>query len=208
MKKLLILLFSIYFLSSHSVFADDISDFTIEDISLGDSLLDYMTEDEILEEIEKTKHLFSHLKEPNKYAYIRFNGNPTTYDSIDFIIKNNAVNKYVGNKNEKYIILYVAGHISYIDDFTNCIQERDEVAKVLSIMFSDAQKTENAYKDPEDPSGNSIRDEIDFSFASGAEIEAECADFDETYRLKNNRGEGLLVSISHEKIIIWLYDRK
>ena len=56
MKKLLILLFSIFFLSSHSVFADDISDFQIEGISIGDSLLDYMTEDEILKEIEINKY--------------------------------------------------------------------------------------------------------------------------------------------------------
>ncbi len=55
MKKLLILLFSLFFLSSPSVFADDISDFQIEGISIGDSLLDYMTEEEILEEIERTK---------------------------------------------------------------------------------------------------------------------------------------------------------
>ena len=52
MKKLLILLFSLFFLSSPSVFADDISDFQIEGISIGDSLLNYMTEDEILKEIE------------------------------------------------------------------------------------------------------------------------------------------------------------
>ena len=49
MKKLLILLFSLFFLiSSPSIFADDISDFQIEGISIGDSLLDYMTEDEIM----------------------------------------------------------------------------------------------------------------------------------------------------------------
>ena len=62
MKKLLALLFSIFFLSSPSVFADDISDFEIEGISIGDSLLDYMTEEEILEEIERTKDFFYHLK--------------------------------------------------------------------------------------------------------------------------------------------------
>ena len=48
MKKLLIILFSLFFLSSPSVFADDISDFQIEGISIGDSLLDYMTEDEFI----------------------------------------------------------------------------------------------------------------------------------------------------------------
>ena len=51
MKKLLILLFSIFLLSSPSVFADDISDFEIEGMSIGDSLLDYMTEEKILKEI-------------------------------------------------------------------------------------------------------------------------------------------------------------
>jgi hypothetical protein len=70
MKKLLVLLFSLLFLSSPSVFADDISDFQIEGISIGDSLLDYMTEEEILEAIESTKNEYFYLKEPNKYAHI------------------------------------------------------------------------------------------------------------------------------------------
>ncbi|SVC07743.1 uncharacterized protein METZ01_LOCUS260597, partial [marine metagenome] len=47
MKKLLLLLFSILFLSSPSVFAKDISDFEIEGMSIGDSLLDYFSEEEI-----------------------------------------------------------------------------------------------------------------------------------------------------------------
>ena len=47
MKKLLILLFSFFLLSSPSVFADDISDFEIEGISIGDSLLDHFSESEI-----------------------------------------------------------------------------------------------------------------------------------------------------------------
>jgi len=45
MKKLLILLFSFFLFGLSSVFADDISDFQIEGISIGDSLLHYMTED-------------------------------------------------------------------------------------------------------------------------------------------------------------------
>ena len=58
MKKLLILLFSFLLLSSPSVLADDISDFEIEGISIGDSLLDYMTEDEILKGMEVTKDYY------------------------------------------------------------------------------------------------------------------------------------------------------
>ena len=74
MKKLLILLFSLFFLSTTSVFADDISDFQIEGINIGDSLLDFMTEDEILEEIERTKDWYHFLKEPNKYVNIFLEG--------------------------------------------------------------------------------------------------------------------------------------
>ena len=72
MKKLLILLFSFFLLSSQSIFADDISDFTIEGISIGNSLLDYMTEDEILEEIELSISLNDnyYLNEPFKYLDI------------------------------------------------------------------------------------------------------------------------------------------
>lgn len=70
MKTLLILLFSLFFLSPFSVFAEDISDFTIEGIGIGDSLLDFMTEDEILEEIEMNLDRYYYLKEPNKYAHI------------------------------------------------------------------------------------------------------------------------------------------
>jgi len=208
MKKLSILLFSLFFLSSPSVFADDISDFSIEGISIGDSLLDYMIEDEILEQIERTKDYFLHLKEPNKYAFIKLTRDFPTYDSVDFLIKNNAVNQYVGNKNEKYTILYVAGYIKYIEDFDSCIQKRDEVVKVLSRMFPDIQKIENVYKSIQDPSGNSIRDDIQYNFDSGAEVEAECSDFEETYRVKNNMGEGLLVSITHEETKRWFSDHK
>ena len=88
MKKLLILLFSIFFLSSPSVFADDISDFEIEGINIGDSLLDYMTEDEILEGIERTKNDYLYLSEPHKYAEVYLYKNLQTYSGLSFFVTN------------------------------------------------------------------------------------------------------------------------
>ena len=49
--KILLTLFVLLF--SSSVFADDISDFQIEGMSIGDSLLDYFTKKEIQENLEK-----------------------------------------------------------------------------------------------------------------------------------------------------------
>ena len=50
MKKLSTYLFLILFSFSAPSFADDISDFQIEGMSIGDSLLDYFSEEKIEEE--------------------------------------------------------------------------------------------------------------------------------------------------------------
>ena len=208
MKKLLILLFSFFLLSSPSVFADDISDFQIEGISIGESLLDYMTEDEILENIERTKDFFAYLKEPNKYAEVYLSQDFSIYERMSFFIKNNSTNQYVTNKNEKYTILLIRGLISYIEDFDSCIQKRDEIVEVLSTMFSNTQKTEMVWTDETEPSGNSIFDDVTFTFDSGGNIVARCNNWDENYRIKNNFSEGLSIAISTKEIFEWGTDYK
>ena len=206
MKKLLILIFSIFFLSSPSVYADDISDFSIEGISIGDSLLDFMTEEEILKEIEKTKDWYSILNEPNKYAEINFLKNFKTYDFASVFVKNNYTNQYVSNKNEKYTILSVSGKITYNEDFDSCIVKRDEIEAVLSKMFPNAQKTEDIFQYGGDPSGESIIDAVYFELDSGGEIEVSCNDYEETYRIKRNWSDLLNVAIDTEEIVSWLRD--
>ena len=206
MKKLLVLLFSLFFLSSQSVFADDISDFEIEGISIGDSLLDYMTEEEILEEIELNKDYFYYLEEPYKYAEVYLFNYSSTYEAgLSFMIKNNSRNQYISNKNEKYKILYIRGMKNYFNDFDSCIQKRDKVAEELSNMFPNTQKIEHKNSThPIDPSGNSIVNNRYFVFDSGAVIQMTCIDFEETLRLKNNWSEGLDIIISTEEVQSWL----
>jgi len=206
MKKLLILLFSILLLSSPSVFADDISDFQIEGISIGDSLLDYMTEDEILTEIQISLSLndYSHLSEPKKYLDVYLYKDFPTYDKVSFLINNNSLNKYVIDKNEKYRIVYIRGLIDFNEDFDNCIQERDEIEEVLSKMFLHAEKIKSVY--PSSGDSNGVVNEVSFEFDSGNSIGAYCTNYDETWRIKNNRTEGLTVQIKLKEIFTWLDD--
>ena len=207
MKKLLVLLFSIFFLSSPSVFADDISDFSIEGISIGDSLLDYMTEDEILEEIEITKDWYTFLKEPRKFSHIYLRRDFITYDEVSFLIKNNSSNKYLTNKNEKYKILFLAGSKHYIEDLEGCMKERDEVVKIISQMFPGLIKEEYSYSHSGDPSGNSMKYDVYFQHSSGAEIEVSCDNFEENLRISNNFSEGLNLSISSAETTNWLISK-
>ena len=206
MKKLLILLFSLFLLSSSSVFADDISDFTIEGMSIGDSLLDYMTEEEILEEIEKRKDYYHYYNEPNKYAEIYLFKDFPTYDGVSFFIKNNTTNIYVGNKNEKYTILAVRGLIHFNEDFDSCVVKRDEIAEILSSMFPNAKKTTNVFAHSIDPSGISTVDGVYFKLNSEVEIEATCLDFEETLRIKNRWNDALSIIVLPKEIYEWMSD--
>ena len=206
MKKLLVLLFSFFFLSSSYVFADDISDFQIEGISIGDSLLDYMTEEEILKEIERTKDWYSHLKEQNKYASVYLRGEFLNYDYLGFIIKNSSSNTYVSNKNEKYTILSITGETEYIENFDGCIQKRDEIAEIFSKSFTNADRFQEIREIPSDPSGKSIVDQVDFVFDSGNSVMVYCTDYDETIRLKNVWQEGLVVVLMLDEINEWVSD--
>jgi len=205
MKKLLILLFSLFFLSSSSVFADDISDFTIEGISLGDSLLDYMTEDEILKEIERTKYIYTYLKEPNKFAEVYLIKEfPTYKNGLSFLVENNSTSKYISNKNEKYSIVSIRGMINYIEDFDSCLRKKDEIVAELSKIFPDIQKEEGTFEHPADTSGNSVVDFAYFYFDLGGKSEVSCVNFEETFRNKINWSEGLDVAVDTEEISEWL----
>ena len=68
--KTLFTLFVLLFPSS--VFAEDISDFQIEGVSFGDSLLDFMSKEEILKQISNPLTLYDYLDPPNKFIEIFF----------------------------------------------------------------------------------------------------------------------------------------
>ena len=208
MKKILIFLFSLFLLSSPSVFAEDISDFEIEGISIGDSLLDYMTEDEILEEIEINKNDYYYLNEPNKYSEVYLFQNLQQYDSASFFVTNSPTSKYITdkNRNEKYRIVTVRGLIDYTKGFDGCLQKRDEIVEELSKLFPNTQKREVVFPHGADPSGNSMYDVVYFDFDSGGGIEVSCDDFEETLRIKKDWQEGLSVSLDSKEIINWLSD--
>ena len=112
MKKLLILLFSLFFLSSPSVFADDISDFQIEGVSVGDSLLDYMSKDEI----KKAEQNSSYMKD-KKYIVIFSPIVSETYDKIQITYQ---------PEDSNYLIHVIDGKINFEDNIKGCKKKMKE----------------------------------------------------------------------------------
>ena len=207
MKKFLAtLVLSLLFFSAPSQ-ADDIRDIEIAGMSIGDSLLDYMTEDEIFEEIELNKYDYPYLNEPNKYAEVYIRKEFKIYEYISVFINNKSSSKYLNNKNEKYIILGIRGMIVYNEDFDNCIQKRDEIAEELSMMLPNSYKSEYHLVHPFDPSGNSFQEHVSFDFDSGEIVDINCNNFDETFRIKHDRYEGLNIQLYNKEITSWMRNR-
>ena len=95
MKKLSTYLFLILFSFSAPSFADDISDFQIEGMSVGDSLLDYFSKKEIKDNININYYA------NNEYTSVQFElPSFEIYDSVSLNYKTD---------DKKYTIVSVAG---------------------------------------------------------------------------------------------------
>ena len=108
MKKLSTYLILILFSFQTSSWADDIQDFQIEGMSIGDSLLDYFSEEEIKDNVFKTSY------KSKKYTKIEFHrdNNPSKfYDGFQFFVKKN---------DKKYIIYTLSAHLRYKDNIEDC----------------------------------------------------------------------------------------
>ena len=193
MKRLSLYLFLLLFTLQTPSWAVDISDFQIEGMSIGDSLLDYMSEENIKTEIKKTRYIYTYLNEDFGEVYLH--EELQTYDYMSFFVKPN---------DEKFLIYEVRGIISYIEDLNGCHKKQNEIVEEISKIFEDAKKLEKSFKSRHDPSGKSTKDKVIFTFDSGDEIQINCSNWEENLRIKNNWGEGISVIISTNEVLNWL----
>ena len=200
MKKLSTYLFLFLFSFSAPSFADDISDFEIEGISIGDSALEYISLEEIQKEIKENKSHYEHLKNPYEFGEVYLiNKEFQNYDLMSFFVKTD---------NEKYKISAIRGLIYYNDDIEGCINKKNEISNVLSNMFKDAKKKEENFNHSIDPSGNSKVYGTYFKLKSGEEVSVDCIDFEETLRNKMNWSEGITVGITTIEFDNWIRSKK
>ena len=164
MKRLLLIL--ILTLSFQSLAkADDIRDFEIEGMSIGDSLLDYYNEEEI--KIKKNDKNTFYYKD-NKFVDIFFQLNNKTYEWLQIAIKPN---------DKKYLIHAVAGQIDYIGNIDKCYKDMDNIFLSIKKNFNPKKFMQNKkIKHDYDKSGNSLATYSKMKFDNGV-INIECYDW-------------------------------
>ncbi len=123
MKKLLaIVVLSLCFITPSQ--ADDVRDFQIEGMSVGDSLLDYYSKDEIL--LKKLKPV----KEQKSFEYISFQFKPPKESEYQFISIQTKKN------DNNYIIYGIRGIIPYKNNIEDCYKKQIEISKEITKLFS------------------------------------------------------------------------
>ena len=119
------LIFCALFFSS-LVFAENISDFQIEGMSVGDSLLNYFNEKEIKKNISGAQY-------PNKefiLYYFKGLSKFETYEAVTVAVKANDKN---------YIIYDLGGSIYFKDNFQDCLSMMKKIDSELNQIFTKAQ---------------------------------------------------------------------
>ena len=182
MKRLSLYIFLILFSLQTPSQADDIRDFQIEGMSIGDSLLDYFSEEEI-----NKRNIFYYPKS-KKFAGISFGDQSfyQVYESVQFSYD---------PKNKK--IYGISGKIHYPNNIKDCFTKKDEIVSELSEIFKDTAEIRDVgtFKHSFDKSGKSTVTSIYFEFDSGGSIKVQCHDWSKDMVYEDK----LLVSIDHVK---------
>jgi len=173
MKKLSAYLFLFLFSFSAPSFADDISDFEIEGISIGDSLLDHFSREYIN---NNSKYWW----EDRKYFMVATESlSFETFEFMQFGLKDNDKN---------FIIHGLSGKILFKKDIKNCLKKKDEVTKELSDYFSnDIENIENKITTHRhDKSGKSKQHYTFINLKSKNTIDVYCEEWSEETKLTTN----------------------
>ena len=161
------------------IFADDISDFQIEGMSIGDSLLDYYNEIEI-NNYFKIGLYYEEFAEFIIYeTKNKISNNFEDYDGLQIVFKRNDNN---------LIIQSIGGNIIYENNINECYKKMNEIDLEFKNIFSKLKRTDWGIIDTSDKSGN--YKPITFDFNNGDRIMIACYDF-----TKNNWIDNLKISL-------------
>ena len=169
--------------------ADDISDFEMEGISIGDSLLNHYNKEEISNALQ--------IKYPSSDKFIKyqFNIDNSEYDNISFHIKKNDPN---------YKIYEITGGIFFTQNYPNCEKHKktviNDIKSITQNLIEDSYRY--FYKKVED--GKSYADVVEFKYPNGDLIRMWCVNWSEQVENNLNYGDNFSISLTPLKHMNWI----
>jgi hypothetical protein len=177
MKRLLFILILIVIFQSPTK-ADDIRDFQIEGMSIGDSLLDYLKISEIKKKKSSNKKL--------KIVRASISNNLKTYDYVQF---------WWFEDDKDFKIVGIAGEIIINNGLKGCKKKQKEIVSEIKNTLTEftINEDENNYYD--DKSGKSKVYHYALNFKNKDNINIQCYIFSKNYKKTKNMIDNLKVMI-------------
>jgi len=174
--------------------ADDISDFEIEGISIGDSLLDYFSQEEITKNIMWD---YNDNKKNNKFVIVEFFSlqSAETYHGVQLMIK---------SADKKYKIYGIVGAIPFRENIKDCYSKMREIEAELSQIFKSSEKSNHSKEKLRlDETGKSTYTGVYFTFEDGGNASVQCYDYS---KAMSPNVDNLRVTIRTKEYRNWYYD--
>ena len=159
MNKLLLIIIILALSFKSSIFAEDISDFEIEGISIGDNMLDYFTQNQI-----DNNNLRANFKDKSLQGLL--------FQDMDFIVNYDAMQFVYKVKDMKIVNITALNKTG--EDIKLCKKKKDKVVLDLDNIFARIEKVDYERKHPADNTGNSKVTSTFFNFKSGDFVAVEC----------------------------------
>jgi hypothetical protein len=171
--------------------ADDIRDFEIEGMSIGDSLLDYMSKGEIKKKMNAETSFWY---KTNAYVSILIKSdNFKVYEEIGIVIEPTDNN---------FIMHSIEGTFNYNDNINECYKKQNIITSDLKDMFYDDAKFNTFTREySADKSGKSTSKYNDFVFPDDSAIRVICYDMNKDFIDPNDQ---LYLAIVSKQFMKWL----
>ena len=165
--------------------ADDIKDFEIEGMSIGDSALKYYDKETIISSIKETAYF------DDGFYDASLDSNDDKYEYYTLSFK---------KLDSKYIIYSLTGINNM--NFKDCVQKKETVVKDIKQTLQNFK--ENNYKDfYQKKFGKSFAVITDFIFQDGS-IRIWCDNFDKDHEIAKMWNNSLNIDVSSEEFLLWL----
>ena len=149
--------------------SDEITDFQIEGMSVGDSLLKFYSKKEIKNNNYFERELY---KNQNEVNHILLHKEPyfKNYESVQIHFEKN---------DSRFVIIGIDGMINFPDNFNACKKKMREIASDLNKSFNFHEKRATEGTHPADKTGKSKYSKVSFFLnptSRSSEIEIICYD--------------------------------
>ena len=193
MKRLL-LVFILTLSFQTLVKANDIRDFEVEGMSIGDSLLDYYSKKEIKNKLLNTPSTYTN----DEIKRVWFNlDNPKIYSTLNIHFLNN----------QSYEIVSLGGIEYFTNDMTSCYSKQDQAISDMKNTFPNASANDLEIYNHE--SGKIAKATVrDLSiFLDNGSITISCTDWSKETTSKHNWTDSLGIYLESDEFTDWITNK-